>query len=207
MQNFPGPTDELTSGRAFLYGLAIQAALDVSDITFDTHRASWAEDLATTASEKFLSGDLLRETAPGQSIFNSLLSDRSMLFDDSTVGLLSTAEARLAARGRKLSGPFAITVVPTPTDATTRPILHTDQLVAGLIRELAPLVLLSPDTPDSLKEAACRLPVRMVTRRLAVESDSVPTLSVKIVFKDGRTVTASTAAALQEALSVPAHTR
>ncbi len=203
LQNFPGPADELNSGRAFLYGLAIQAALDVSDITFDSHRASWAEDLATTASEKFLSGDLLRETAPGQSIFSSLLSDRAMLFDDSTVGLLSAAEARLAARGRRLSEAYATTVVPTPIDATTRPILHTDQLVAGLIREQAPLVLLSPDAPDSLKEAACRLPVRMVTRRLAVESDSVPTLSVKIVFKDGRTVTASTAAALQGALSVP----
>jgi uncharacterized protein YyaL (SSP411 family) len=207
LQNFPGPADELTSGRAFLYGLAIQAALDVSDITFDSHRASWAEDLATTASEKFLSGDLLRETAPGQSIFNSLLCDRSMLFDDSTVGLLSAAEARLAARGRRLSEAFATTVVPIPTDATTRPILHTDQLVAGLIREQAPLVLLSPDAPDSLKEAACRLPVRIVTRRLAVESDAVPTLSVKIVFKDGRTVTASTAAALQGALSVPADNR
>lgn len=207
LQNFPGPSDELSSGRAFLYGLAIQSALDVSDITFDSHRASWAEDLATTASEKFLSGELLRETAPDQSIFSCLLTDRVMLFDDSTVGLLSTAEARLAGRGRRLPEAFATAVVPTPLDVKDRPILHTDQLIAGLIRDQAPLVLLSPDAPDALKEAACRLPLRLVSRRLAVESDSVPALSVKIVFKDGRTVTASAPAALQNALSVPGHAR
>ncbi|OYV00045.1 MAG: hypothetical protein CFE26_24595, partial [Verrucomicrobiales bacterium VVV1] len=165
LQNFPGPADELTSGRAFLYGLAIQSALDVSDITLDSHRASWAEDLATTASEKFLSGDMLRETAPGQSIFSSPLSDRAMLFDDSTVGLFSSAEARLAARGRRLSEAFATTIVPTPTDAIARPIVHSDQLIAGLIREQAPRVLISPDAPEALKEAACRLPLRLLTRR------------------------------------------
>lgn len=207
LQNFPGPADELTTGRAFLYGLAIQSALDVSDITVDSHRASWAEDLATTASEKFLSGNMLRETAPDQSVIGSPLSDRSMLFDDSTVGLLSSAEARLAARGRKLPEAFAITIVPTPAEAVTRPILHTDQLIAGLIREHAPLVLISPDAPEALKEAVCRLPLRLMTRRLAIESDSVPALSVKIVFKDGRTVTASTAAAFHNELSVPAYAR
>lgn len=207
LQNFPGPADELTSGRAFLYSLAIQSALDVSDITLDAHRASWAEDLATTTSEKFLSGEMLRETTPGQSVIDSPLSDRAMLFDDSTVGLLSSAEARLAARGRKLPESFALTIVPTPADAITRPILHTDQLIAGLIREHGPLVLVSPDASEALKAAVCRLPLRLTTRRLALESDSVPALSVKIVFKDGRTVTASTAADLHNELSVPAYAR
>lgn len=207
LQNFPGPADELTSGRAFLYGLAIQATLDVSDITLDPQRASWAEDLATTASEKFLSGDVLRETAVGQSVVDSPVSDRTMLFDDSTAGLLSMAESRLANRGRTLPGSFATAIVPLPADAMARPIVHTDLLIAGLIREHAPLVLVSPDVPEALKEAVCRLPPRLVTRRPAIESDAVPALSIKIIFKDGRTMPASSADALHEALSMPVRAR
>ncbi|MEI7927232.1 MAG: hypothetical protein WCH40_01680, partial [Verrucomicrobiales bacterium] len=88
-----------------------------------------------------------------------------------------------------------------PTTISERPILHTDQLTAALIRDCGPVVILSPGAPAELKESVSRLPLRVISRRLATESDAVPPLSVKIVFKDGRTMTVSDAAALQAALT------
>ncbi|HEX7260811.1 MAG TPA: DUF255 domain-containing protein, partial [Luteolibacter sp.] len=43
-------------GRAFLYALALQAALDVSVITGDEKWLVWCEDLASTATELFTGG-------------------------------------------------------------------------------------------------------------------------------------------------------
>jgi len=201
LQNYPGPSDTGNGGRAFLYGLALQATLDVADITMDPNLISWSEDLASTAGERFMIGDSLYETAKDQSVIDLPLTDRSMLFDDSTVGLLATAQARLAQLGRSTPKVFTLAVVPFPTTISERPILHTDQLTAALIRDCGPVVILSPSAPAELKESVSRLPLRVISRRLATESDAVPPLSVKIVFKDGRTMTLSDGTALQAALT------
>jgi uncharacterized protein len=201
LQNFPGPVNEISSGRAFLYALAIQATLDVADITLDPALISWAEDLASTAGERFMDGDSLLELAKDQSVIDLPFSDRKMLTDDSTAGLLSCAQARLQQQGRRTPEAFSLAVVPLPADIVTRSIIHTDQLLASLIRDHGPVVLLSPSAPPALKEAVSRLPLRVIARRLAVESDAVPPSSVKIVFKDGRTLTASDRAALHSAVA------
>jgi len=205
--SYPGESNELTSGRAFLYGLAIQAALDVGDITLDANWVSWAEDLASTAGERFMVGDSLSETSKDQSIFDLPLADRSMLFDDSTAGLLSNAQARLAQIGHNVPAVFSSAVSPLPAQVIERPILFTDQLQAALIRFNGPLVLLSPEASPELKEAVSRLPLRIFARRLAKDSDSVGAASAKIVFKDGRTLTASNKAELQTAFPISGRAR
>ena len=201
LQNYPGLTDMDNGGRAFLYGLALQAALDVADITLDPNLISWSEDLASTAGERFMIGDSLYETAKGQSLIDLPLTDRSMLFDDSTVGLLATAHVRLAQLGRSTPKVFSLAVSPFPAAISAQPILHTDQLTAALIQDCGPVVILSLSASPELKEAVSRLPLRVVSRRMAVESDAVSALSVKIVFKDGRTMTVSDGTALQTALT------
>ncbi len=200
LQNFLGTADETSSGRAFLYGLAIQATLDADDIAQDPALISWAEDLSSTAAERFIDADSLRETSKGQSVIDLPLTDRSMLFDDTSAGLLSSAQARLAQRGRVTHSTFPMAVASLSVVAVERPIIFTDQIQAALIRHHSPVVLVSADAPAELKEAVSRLPLRVISRRPATAADAVPAASVKIVFKDGRTLTASSSAALKSAL-------
>ncbi len=200
LQNFIGTADETSSGRAFLYGLAIQATLDADDIAQDPALISWAEDLSSTAAERFIEGDSLCETVKGQSVIDLPLTDRSMLFDDTSAGLLSSAQARLAQRGRVTHSTFPLAVASLSVVAVERPIIFTDHIQAALIRHHSPVVLVSADAPAELKEAVFRLPLRVVSRRPATAADAVPAASVKIVFKDGRTLTASSSTALKSAL-------
>ena len=110
------PRTPSATGRAFIYGLALQAALDVAAITSDEKWLDWSEDLATTAAEMFTAAEFLKECPDDAKIIDLPVTDLSMLFDDSTAGLISFAECRLADRrapaGRRLSAQLA---TPLPT--------------------------------------------------------------------------------------------
>jgi hypothetical protein len=123
-----------------------------------------------------------------------------MLFDDSTAGLVSSAESRLAEIGRPLVVSFSELATPMPTYAMDRPILHTDLLLATVVRHYKVTVVVGTGLPTALKSAVERLPMRTVQRRPARPDDNVPAGSVKILLAEGEAVVVSTPEALQQAL-------
>ena len=187
-------------GRAFLYALALQSALDVAAITANEQWLLWSEDLATTAAELFTGDGFLKECPDDARIIDLPVTDLVMLFDDSTAGLVSAAESRLEALGRPLVASFSELATPMPTYAVDRPVLHTDLLLATLNRHLNMTVIPGADLSAPLEAAIARLPLRSVQRRAAVPADQVPAGAVKIRFSAGRDVVVTTPEALQEAL-------
>lgn len=190
----------LTAGRAFLYALAMQASLDVADVTEDESWLRWAEDLATTAAERFTSADFLKECADDAKVIDLPITDLTMLFDDSTAGLISAAEGRLAARGRPLLESFTRFATPLPLNAVDRPFLHTDLIQATLVRHHAPLVVMGKHLPEPLKTAVTRLPLRLFYRRAATAADQVPDGTLKIIQADGTSEPVTTVEVLQKVL-------
>lgn len=191
----------LGAGRAFIYGLALQAALDVSAITSDERWLTWSEDLATTAAERFTGDGFLRECPANAQIMDLPISDALMLFDDSTAGLVSFAECRLANRGRPLLRSFSELATPLPTTSVDRPILHTDLLQATLAREFPVTLVTGTDLPADLRQAVERMSPRMIQRRAAKSGDEIPAASVTVRVPDGEALTVSNPADLGKAIS------
>ncbi len=187
-------------GRAFLYALALQAALDVSTITSDEKWLVWTEDLATTAAELFTDAGFLKECPDDAKIIDLPITDLVMLFDDSTAGLISFAECRLAERGRPPVRTFSELATPLPTYSVDRPILHTDLLQATLAREFKVVLVAGEGISPEMKLAMERLSLRMFQRRAAKPGDEVPSGAVMVIFPDGGRKSVSTPAALQEAV-------
>ncbi len=187
-------------GRAFLYGLAMQAALDVAIITSDESLLVWSEDLATTAAELFTDSEFLKECPDAAEIIDLPITDLVMLFDDSTAGLISFAECRLAELGRPLVRTFSELATPLPVYAIDRPILHTDLLQATLAREFKVTVIAGAGLSPEMKLAAEILPMRMFQRRPSKPEDQVPAGAVKINFPGGESRIISTPAGFQEVL-------
>ncbi len=191
----------LGAGRAFIYGLALQAALDVSAITSDDRWLTWSEDLATTAAEQFTGDGYLRECPESAQVIDLPITDLVMLFDDSTAGLISFAECRLAERGRPLVKSFSELATPLPTFSMDRPILHTDLLQATLAREFPVTVVTGAELSADLRQAVERLPLRMIQRRAANSGDDIPAGSVTVRLPGGETLPISTPAELVQALA------
>lgn len=195
----PSPPS-IGEGRAFLYGLALQSALDVSAITSDKKWLDWSEDLATTAAERFTDANFLKECPNNAKICDVPVTDLVMLFDDSTAGMISFAECRLAQRERPLVDTFSELATPLPTYSVDRPILHTDLLQATLARHFSVTVIPGTGLAADMKLALERLPMRMIQRRAAKSSDEVPAGSVKVLFFNGESRLVSSSANLEEAI-------
>jgi hypothetical protein len=187
-------------GRAFLYGLALQAALDVSVITSDEKWLVWSEDLATTAAELFTGSQFLKECPDDAKIIDLPVTDLVMLFDDSTAGLISFAECRLAERNRPVVPSFSELATPLPTYAVDRPILHTDLLQATFARHFRVTIVAGSGLSSEMKLATERLSMRMFQRRGAKSPEEVPAGSVLVILADGETRLVSTPEALQQAV-------
>jgi len=192
--------DSIGEGRAFLYGLALQAALDVAAITSDDNWLVWSEDLATTAAELFTGAGFLKECPDSAKVIDLPVTDLVMLFDDSTAGLISFAECRLAERERPLVASFSELATPLPSYAMERPILHTDLLQATVARHFSVTVIFGPDVSPEMKLAIERLPLRMIQRRSAKAADALAAGTVKIVFAEKETQIVSTVEALEQAV-------
>jgi uncharacterized protein YyaL (SSP411 family) len=188
------------AGRAFLYALALQAALDVSAITSNEQWLLWSEDLATVGAELFTETQFLKECPDDAKVIDLPITDLVMLFDDSTAGLLSFAETRLAVRGRPLVESFSSLATPFPVYAVDRPILHTDLVQATLARILEVKIVTGPGISPELKKAVEMLPVRMIQRVVAKPGDEVPSGSVMVVNASGRKRVVTTPEALREAV-------
>ena len=192
--------NSIGEGRAFLYGLALQAALDVAAVTSENKWLDWSEDLATTAAEMFTAAEFLKECPDDAKIIDLPVTDLSMLFDDSTAGLISFAECRLSVAERPLVGTFSALATPLPTFSAVRPILHTDLLQATLARENKVIIITGEGISPELKLAAERLPVRMIQRRAAKPEDGIPAGSIKLILANGETKLLSAPDALAEAV-------
>jgi len=190
----------ISAGRAFLYGLALQACLDVADVTADADWLNWADDLATAAAERFASSDFLKECPDNAKVIDLPITDLTMLFDESSAGLISSNESRLAVRGRPLVESFSSLAIPLPMVSVDRPVLHTDLLVATLVRHHAAVVVQGSAVSPELKAAVARLPLRMINRRIAGAKDELPAGALKILWPDGSSQVVETPESFQEAV-------
>jgi len=154
----------LIAGRAFLYGLALQAYLDVAATTLDESWLMSADDLATTAAELFAHGEYVKECPPDADLIGLPVSDVAMLFDESTAGLLGMAGARLAALGRPFLNTLEKNVESFPMDAVQSPILHTDVVQAAIVRAYAITYIYGPEIPAASRLALARMPLKGVNR-------------------------------------------
>lgn len=188
------------AGRAFTYGLALQAAIDVSVISSDPKWLDWSENLATIAAELFTDSQFLKECPDEAKVIDLPVTDLVMLFDDSTAGLISLAECRLSNRERTLVSTFSDLATPLPTYTVDRPILHTDLLLATIARHYRVTVVTGTHPSAALKLATERLSLRMFQRRNAKSADEVPADSVMIILPDGETRVVTTPEALQQAV-------
>lgn len=188
------------SGRAFLYALALQSTLDVYAISPDERWLLWAEDLATTAGELFIGNGFVKECPDEAVIIDLPINDYVMLFDDSSSGLFSAAESRLTEIARPLLAELSEVATPLPIYVTDRPVLHTDLLLASLMRHFRVTVLVGEGVSGELKKALDRMPPRTVQRRPAKADEAVPAGTVRILLANGASTDATTVDALQQAL-------
>lgn len=200
---YPADTPEsIGAGRAFHYSLALLAVLDVAAITADDQWVRWAEDLASTSAELFTGNGFLKECPDDAKFFDLPVTDLLMLFDDSSAGLVSMAECRLAELGRPLVRSYSELATPMPLYTKQRPVLHTDLLMANLSRHQNLRVLYAGDVSAEMKTAIQRLHPRLVHRRLATAADQVPSGAVKVLLPDGTSRVITNPAELPSAVVV-----
>jgi uncharacterized protein YyaL (SSP411 family) len=169
---YPGDgPDSLLAARAFVYGVAIQAALDVEAITLKGDWLLWAGDLSSTVSEEFSPDTYVKECPHAADLSGLPVTDSAMLFDESTLGLLAMSESRLQALGIPLVPSLRKKLSAFPMSALNSPILHSDLIQAALMRSFSVTYVFGEDAPESLKEALARSPLKGVNRRPALPSD------------------------------------
>jgi uncharacterized protein YyaL (SSP411 family) len=166
----PAPVGD---ARGFTYALAIQAALDLAEITLDESWRIWAGDLATTVAEKFSDAEgRLLEARPGTSPLNLPVEDRVMLFDDSTAGLMRMNLARLDALGQPPPPAITSWISSLPAFATY-PVVFTDSILAASFGRSRTIIELPAGASAEWKNAACRLPLDRIARRFGKGSEAV----------------------------------
>jgi uncharacterized protein YyaL (SSP411 family) len=162
----PGVPEALCQARAITHALAIQAALDVAEITLDESWRSWAADLTTSVAEAFVDDSgRLREARPGSTPLTTPFQDRMMLFDESTAGLMRMNLARLAALGQNPPPSLAPWMSSLPPFAEL-PVVFTDSILAASFARSRVIVELPQQASAEWREAACRLPLDRIGRRL-----------------------------------------
>lgn len=178
----------IVAGRAFIYGLALLSALDVAAISQDKEWLDWADDLATTVGELFISEGYLKECPPEMDLLGLPISDTLMLFEESSEGLFSLVEARMAALERPLLKSFSDLAKRFPKSAVERPIVHTDVIQATLLREYGKRIAYEPRISPEFKQMLTRVSPKLAT---VISSDQIQGLTVQGVVsieKDGSTM-------------------
>jgi uncharacterized protein YyaL (SSP411 family) len=163
--------DSLLAGRAFVYGVAIQAALDVEAVNLKGDWLLWAGDLSSTVSEEFSMENYVKECPREADLTKLPITDPLMLFDESTLGLLAMSESRLHALGIPLVPALRKTLSSFPMAAINSPILYTDMMQASLMRSFSYTYVFDKDSPANLKEALAKSPFKGVHRRLVMPTD------------------------------------
>lgn len=195
VEQSPGAPDSVCDGRAFTYALAIQAALDLAEVTMDENWRLWAGDLCSTMSELFVddSGRMV-EARQVSTPLALPLEDRIMLFDDSTAGVMRMNIARLQALGQSPPPTLVpwLTSVPKFEDF---PVVFTDSFLAASFAASRVIVELPENASPEWREAACRLPLDRVARRFGKEP------AARILQPDGSKIAIESPAALAGSIS------
>ncbi|WP_367873720.1 DUF255 domain-containing protein [Luteolibacter sp. Populi] len=193
----PGAPATTYEARAFTHALAIQAALDLAEITLDENWRIWAGDLTASTAEAFVDdAGRLTEARPDATPLTTPFADRMMLFDDSTAGLMRMNLARLAALGQSPPPALApwLNSLPPIADA---PVVFTDSILAAAFARSRVIIQLPENAGPEWREAASRLPLDRIGRSLA----KVP--AAKLLRPDGSSLALENPAAI-EALARPA---
>ena len=180
VEQIPTMPDTVCDARAFTYAIAIQAALDLAEVTLDENWRTWAGDLATTTAENFVDSEgRLVEARPAATPLRLPLEDRVMLFDDSTAGLMRMNLARLQALDQPPPPAIAPWIRSLPAFADY-PVVFTDSILATSFARSRVIVELPADPSPEWRDTACRLPLDRIARRIGKGRDA------RIVHPDGK---------------------
>lgn len=187
----PGSPEAMLQARAFTHALAIQAALDLAEITLDENWRVWAGDLTTSVAEAFVDdAGRLREARASSTPLATPFEDRMMLYDDSTAGLMRMNLARLAALGQNPPPALQPWMTSLPPFAEL-PVVFTDSILAASFARSRVIVELPAQASAEWREAACRLPLDRIGRRLGKAA------APKLIKPDGSEVPLESPAALE----------
>ncbi|MCW1916396.1 DUF255 domain-containing protein [Luteolibacter sp. GHJ8] len=166
----PATPAPVCAARAFTYALAIQAGLDLAEITLDENWRIWAGDMVSVTAESFVDKEgRLLEARPEASPLRFPVESRVMVFDDSTAGLMRMNLARLEALGQPPPPALAPWLRSLPA-FTTVPVIFTDSILAASFSRSRMVVHLPRNASEEWKEAASRLPLDRIARKLSSAS-------------------------------------
>ena len=174
--------DSVIGGRAFLYALAIQASLNVQAITLEEEWKFWAADLMSTAAEIFVQEGYIREVAPDMNLSGLPISDISMLFGESTLGMFSMAVNRLSVLGIPAPQTMAKAATHYSAEISTNPIVHADLAAACLLDGYGKKYLVGKNVTGKLREAIMRLPLAGAPRVVSTDEPD----KVRVLDFDGK---------------------
>jgi len=175
----------VTDARAFVHALAVQAAQDVADVTLDSSVLAFAEKVALVAAEKFLVEDQLLEVAPGTAVLDLPVVDSYRVYDDTSGGVFAITEARSAGHGPDFAEALRRLGKALPATAAATPVLHTDSLLAAMVKHHSKSLLLGADLSPDMASSISRLPLQLFPRAVAKDSDGIPAGSVRVISSDG----------------------
>ena len=193
-QNPPLPLS-VCDARAFSYALAIQAALDLAEITLDDNWRIWAGDLATITAENFVTDEgMLLEARPETTLLKLPIEDRIMLFDDSTAGIMRMNLARLDALGQSPPPTIAPWLTSLPP-IRNFPVVFTDSILATSFASSRIIIDLPENASSEWREAVSNLPLDRIARRIGNGEN------VTVTEADGSTSTLTEPSELQKFVS------
>lgn len=155
----------LTGGRAFLYGLAIQAALDVGAVALDKRWELWAAELASISAEVVYEDGMLKECPLDERLISLPITDAVMVFDESSVELFAMAEARMEALGVPMFEEMSGAVSGLPESSLDNPILATDRIEGALFRHFGKTYIHGSGISGEMRKTISRAPLRSTASR------------------------------------------
>jgi uncharacterized protein YyaL (SSP411 family) len=163
--------ESISAARASVYGLAIQAGLDVEAVTLNREWLEWISDLCRTVAEGFSTEAYIKECPDAAHLLGTPIADRLMIFEESTLGLFSMLASRLDALGVPLEPGFREKLIGFPLSAINFPIVYADSIQAALMRHYSLTYVFDQNASDEWKEALARSPLDCTNRRLPLPSD------------------------------------
>ena len=155
-----------TLARAGLIALAQQTALDVYDITLDEAALTYGDSLSDTLVQDYLLDGNIEEVPRSARFINLPITDQSMIFDKSTVGLVKQNLVRLRHLSREVPASLYQAAQINVEKIEQSPLIHSDYLLGLLYQENHAIISLPADVDDEVRQAITRLPLRLFSRKL-----------------------------------------
>ena len=182
-----------TLARAGLIALAQQTALDVYDITLDEAALTYADSLSALLAKDYIVDGNLEEVPASARFINLPITDQTMIFDKSTVGLVKQNLSRMQQLSREIPVSLYQAAQLSLEKIEQSPVVHTDYLLGLLYQENHAILSVPADAGENLRQAVTRLPLRLFSRKV------VPGNGGKVIYSLHRAddVTITDAAAIK----------